>query len=384
MDTAVTPTPAAALLNDAATKRVVIKLGSALLVENGALTQRRLQGICRDIAALRAQGRDVVVISSGAIALGRPALRLDHRPRTLADAQAAAAIGQIALSNAWRDALGGEGLTAAQLLLTLDDLEGRRTYLNARETLERLLAFGIIPVINENDSTATEEIRFGDNDRLAARVAQMLGANVLILFSDIDGLYTADPNLDQTAQLIAEIPALTSDIQAMAGAARPDGLGSGGMATKLAAARIATDAGVAMVIASGHAERPIDALLNGARASLFHPARSRRDARKLWIAGRLHLRGSISVDKGAERALAVGKSLLPAGIVSVQGSFGRGDAIAVHDEAGRLVARGLCAYDSEEMQRIKGLQSKDIGAQLGYDRGPACIHRDDLVLESTT
>ncbi|MFZ5610122.1 MAG: glutamate 5-kinase [Pseudomonadota bacterium] len=367
-----------------AARRMVIKVGSSLLVDGKTGLQRAwLDALADDIAHLAGQGRQIIVVSSGAIALGRRRLGLNARPRSLTDAQACAAVGQIALAQSWTAALARHDLAAAQMLLTLADLEGRRTYLNARETLERLLKLRAVPVINENDSTATEEIRFGDNDRLAARVAQMMAADLLILFSDIDGLYSADPARDQTACFIPEVSGVSTQVEAMAGGAQATGIGSGGMVTKLAAARIATEAGVAMLIARGSLEHPLRRLEEGGRATLFHPVRSRRDARKLWIAGRLRLAGRLIIDDGAIAALKSGKSLLPAGLVAVEGDFERGDAVAISDREGRLIARGLAAYDGAEARALIGAKSGEIAARLGYGRTDELVHRDDLVLEAS-
>lgn len=363
-------------------QRIVVKLGSALLVdEQGALRGDWLSGLCMDIAALKSQGRDVILISSGAIALGRAPLGFNQRPKSLSAAQAAAAVGQITLARAWQEALQAHGLTAAQLLLTLHDLEGRRTYLNARETVEELLQLNAIPIINENDSTATEEIRFGDNDRLAARVAQMTGADLLILLSDIDGLYDKDPKKHEDASFISDIPHITPEIEAMAGTSDNNGLGSGGMATKLAAARIATQAGTSMIITHGQPAHPIQRLQQGAKASFFHTTLDKPAARKAWLAGRLHLTGEITVDDGAYQALQKGRSLLPSGITAINGQFERGDAIAVITKEGKVIARGISAYGHEEAARIKGRHSQDIAHVLGYDRGEVFIHRNDMVLE---
>lgn len=363
-------------------QRIVIKLGSALLVDDqGALRRDWLYDLCADIAALKTQGRDLILISSGAIALGRQPLGFNQRPKSLSAAQAAAAVGQITLARAWQEALNAQNLIAAQLLLTLHDLEGRRTYLNARETVEELLKLNAVPIINENDSTATEEIRFGDNDRLAARVAQMTGADLLILLSDIDGLYDKDPKKHKDASFISDIPQITPDIEAMAGNADSNGLGSGGMTTKLTAARIATQAGTSMMITHGHPSRPIQRVQQGAKASFFHANLDRPTARKAWLAGRLHLTGEITIDDGAYQALQKGRSLLPSGITAIKGQFERGDAIAVITQAGKTIARGISAYGHEEAKRIKGRHSKDIAQILGYDRGEVFIHRNDMVLE---
>ncbi|RME63504.1 MAG: glutamate 5-kinase [Alphaproteobacteria bacterium] len=378
MDTAVNPVADAL----AAARRLVVKVGSSLLVDAASGLRRAwLDSLAADVAARVQAGARVVIVSSGAIALGKGRLGLASARRRLADAQAAAAVGQIALAHAYEAALGTHGLVAAQMLLTLSDLEGRRTYLNARETLERLLQRGAVPVINENDSTATEEIRFGDNDRLAARVAQMVSADLLILLSDVDGLYTSDPARDPSAAWIGEVPALTPAIEAMAGRADALGPGSGGMVTKLAAARIATDAGVAMAIAKGSLMHPLAALASGARATLFHAAAPRGRARKLWLAGRQRVAGALVVDAGAARALMSGRSLLPAGLIGVEGHFERGDVVAVKNGDGQTLGRGLAAYSAWEASRLTGAKSRDIAARLGYARGPELVHRDDLVME---
>ncbi len=311
-------------------RRLVVKIGSALLVDqdSGALQGDWLAGMAEDIAALRQRGTDVIVVSSGAIALARPLLGLRQQRLRLEEKQAAAAVGQIRLAQAWSTALLDQGLTAAQLLLTLDDTEDRRKYLNARATLSMLLSLGCVPVINENDTVATAEIRYGDNDRLAARVAEMMEADHLVLLSDIDGLYTADPRYTADATHIPLVEAITPEIEAMGGEP-PPGYSSGGMRTKLAAARIATQGGCAMAIAFGRTERPISALLEGARCTWFLPAPEGRSARKRWIAGALAPLGVLVIDAGAARALAGGRSLLPAGVRRVEGSFERGDPVVV-------------------------------------------------------
>jgi len=362
-------------------RRLVVKIGSAMVVDAARAAPRMswLDGIAADIAALRARGVDVIVVSSGAIALARRALKLTRKRLHLEEKQAAAAVGQIRLAQAWAEALSAHGLTAAQLLLTLEDTEDRRRYLNARATLTTLLALGCIPVINENDSVATAEIRFGDNDRLAARVAEMVGADQLLLLSDIDGLYTADPRRDPTATHIPEVAALTSEIEAMGGEP-PPGYSSGGMRTKLAAARIATGAGCAMAIAVGHVEHPLAALEAGARCTWFLPAPEGHSARKNWILGTLQPLGSFTVDAGAVRALAAGSSLLPAGVRTLSGSFERGDAVEVLGPDGRVLARGLTAYASPDAARIAGHRSAEIEAILGWRGRDEIIHRDDLVL----
>jgi len=360
---------------------VVVKIGSALVVEPAVAAPRTawLEGVAADIASLRAREVDVIVVSSGAIALARRSLALHTRRLRLEEQQAAAAVGQIRLAQAWSEALSAKGLTAAQLLLTLDDTEDRRRYLNARATLNTLLGLGCIPVINENDTVATTEIRFGDNDRLAARVAEMTEADQLILLSDIDGLYTADPRRDPAADHIPIVPVVTPEIEAMGGDP-PLGYSSGGMRTKLAAARIATQAGCAMAIAQGHVERPLAALETSARCTWFLPAPEGRSARKRWIAGALAPLGAMVVDAGAARALAAGRSLLPAGVRSVEGTFQRGDPVVVRDLDGKALARGLSAYASADAERIVGHRSDQIEAILGWRGRDEMIHRDDLVL----
>ncbi len=373
--------PAELLPSLTAAARVVVKIGSALVVDAQAAAPRAawLDGVAADIAALRAGGTEVIVVSSGAIALARRTLRLTRPRLKLEEKQAAAAVGQIRLAQAWAESLSAHGLTAAQLLLTLDDTEDRRRYLNARATLTTLLALGCVPVINENDSVATAEIRFGDNDRLAARVAEMVQADQLILLSDIDGLYTADPRRDPAAAHVPVIAALSPEIEAMGGEP-PPGYSSGGMRTKLAAARIATQAGVAMAIALGHTDHPLRALADGARCSWFLPAPEGRTARKRWIAGSLQPLGELTVDAGAARALAQGRSLLAAGVRGVSGAFERGDAVLVRGPDGAALARGLSAYGAEDARRIAGHRSAEIEALLGWRGRDELIHRDDLVL----
>ncbi len=358
---------------------LVIKIGSALVVDQALPRVAWLDSVAADIAAARARGTQVIVVSSGAIALARSALGLLQPRLRLEEKQAAAAVGQIRLAQAWTAALSAHGMTAAQLLLTLEDTEDRRRYLNARATLTTLLGLGCVPVINENDSVATAEIRFGDNDRLAARVAEMVQADQLLLLSDIDGLYTADPKRDPAAQHIPEVPTITAEIEAMGGDP-PPGYSSGGMRTKLAAARIATQAGCAMAIAVGQVEHPLRSLIAGARCTWFLPAPDGRTARKRWIAGSLQPAGRLVVDPGAARALAAGRSLLPAGVRSVDGEFERGDAVLVQDLAGDTLARGLSAYASADARRIAGHRSDDIEGILGWRGRDEIIHRDDLVL----
>ncbi|MCW3477563.1 glutamate 5-kinase [Limobrevibacterium gyesilva] len=364
-----------------AARRLVIKIGSALVVDQAKAAPRMawLNGVAADIVALRARGTDVIVVSSGAIALARRSLKLTRKTLRLEEKQAAAAVGQIRLAQAWTEALHAHGLTAAQLLLTLDDTEDRRRYLNARATLTTLLGLSCVPVINENDSVATAEIRFGDNDRLAARVAEMVQADQLVLLSDIDGLYTADPRRDPTAAHIPVVEAITPAIEAMGGEP-PPGYSSGGMRTKLVAARIATGAGCAMAIAVGNVDHPLQALADGARCTWFLAAPEGRSARKRWILGTLQPQGNLTVDAGAARALAQGRSLLPAGVRALDGAFARGDAVVVQGPDGAALARGLSAYASADAARIIGHRSVDIEAILGWRGRDEIIHRDDLVL----
>ncbi len=357
----------------------VIKLGSALVTEAGAPRIAWLHTVAADIAAARARDSRIVVVSSGAIALARHALGLTHARLRLEEKQAAAAVGQIRLAQAWTEALAAHGLIAAQLLITLGDTEDRRRYLNARATLRTLLALGCVPVINENDSVATAEIRFGDNDRLAARVAEMMQADQLILFSDIDGLYTADPKTDSTATHIPTVATLTPEIEAMGGDP-PAGYSSGGMRTKLLAARIATQAGCAMAIARGGTANPLAALEAGARCTWFLPAPGGRGARKNWIAGSLQAAGAYTIDAGAARALAAGSSLLPAGVRAVSGAFSQGDAVFVLGPDGARLAQGLSGYDAADAARIAGRRSDEIESVLGWRGRDELIHRDDLVL----
>lgn len=358
---------------------LVVKIGSALVVDGAAPRDAWLDGVAADVAAARARGTAVILVSSGAIALARRTLGLTQRRLRLEEKQAAAAVGQIRLAQAWAAALSTHGLTAAQLLLTLEDTEDRRRYLNARATLTTLLGMGCVPVINENDSIATAEIRFGDNDRLAARVAEMVGADRLLLLSDIDGLYTADPRTDPTAQHLPIVPQLTPEIEAMGGEP-PPGFSSGGMRTKLIAARIATQAGCAMAIALGSVANPIQAVADGARCTWFLPAPEGRSARKRWIAGSLAPLGALVVDRGAARALEGGRSLLPAGVREVEGDFDRGDPVEVRDLDGVTLARGLSAYNADDMRRIAGHRSEEIEALLGWRGRDEAIHRDDLVV----
>lgn len=365
----------------AAIKRLVVKIGSALLVDKaGAIRTEWLSGVVADLAARAKAGQQIIVVSSGAIALGARRLALPKGGRgSLDDAQAAAAVGQIALSGHWAQLLGEQGLTAAQMLLTLDDLENRRRYLNAAATLERLLSLNVIPVINENDSVATTEIRFGDNDRLAARIGQAARADAVVLLSDVDGLYTANPHSNPDAQLVREVKRIDADILAMADGGSGSGMGSGGMASKIAAAQIATGAGAHLAIISGLAERPLSAWKNGANGTIFLGQTGKR-ARKNWLAGRLTVKGWITVDAGAERALGKGNSLLPAGVTAVSGSFARGDVVDIVNAEGRAIARGLVEYDAEDAARIAGKRSEEIAALLGDAVRPALVHRDHMVM----
>ncbi|MCC8933103.1 glutamate 5-kinase [Rhizobium sp. 'Codium 1'] len=361
-------------------KRVVIKIGSALLVDRGSgIRKDWLDAISDDIAALKARGTDVLVVSSGAIALGRTVLDMPSGALKLEASQACAAVGQIALARHWSESLSRHQIVAGQVLLTLGDTEERRRYLNARATLNQLLKIGAVPIINENDTVATTEIRYGDNDRLAARVATMAGADLLVLLSDIDGLYTAPPHLDPNALFLETIEEITPAIEAMAGGAASE-LSRGGMRTKIDAGKIATSAGCAMIIASGKTKNPLSAIENGARHSWFAASKSPVTARKTWIAGQLQPAGTLQVDIGAEGALRSGKSLLPAGVRSVSGAFHRGDTVSIVTTEGREIARGLAGYDAEEARRICGRKSNEIGQILGYAGRAAMIHRDDLVM----
>ena len=368
------------LVDSGTCPRLVLKVGSALLVGPGGVPRRAwLQELVGEIAAARTRGQEVVVVSSGAVALGAAKLRLPKGGRaSLADAQAAAAVGQIALAELWSELLGAEGLIAAQLLLTLEDLEDRRRYLNVTATLGRLLKAGAVPVINENDSVATQEIRFGDNDRLAARVAQAAQADAVMLLSDVDGLYDRDP-ADPAATLLPRVRGVTQDIHAMATGGSGSGLGSGGMTAKLQAAEIAERAGIALAIINGTHDRPIARATDAGIGTVFLPRRA-DGARKAWLGGRLRLRGTLVVDDGAARALGTGGSLLAAGITAVEGEFRRGDPVAVRDVTGRALAQGLVEYDCGECIRLIGLSSSEQADVLGYAPRSAVIHRDQLVL----
>jgi glutamate 5-kinase len=366
-----------------AARRIVIKVGSALVVdgETGEPDRIWLGALVADAARVAKRGQQVLIVSSGAVALGRRRLGLTRRALDLPEKQAAAAAGQGLLMRAWEEAFEPYGLQAAQVLLTRDDTETRRRWLNARATMETLLSLGVIPVVNENDTVATEEIRYGDNDRLAARVAQMIGADLLVLLSDIDGLYTADPRANPDARHIPLVEELTPEIEAMAGGSNVSaGVGVGGMATKLTAAKIAQGAGCATLITLGNRPDPLQAVEDGARATLFEPSQSPSAAYKSWIAGSLAPQGSVTVDAGAVTALKSGKSLLPAGVRKVEGRFEKGDAVLVLDPSGREVGRGLSRYDAAEAEKIMGLNSSAIEGVLGYTEGPTLIHADDLAL----
>jgi len=362
-------------------KRIVIKVGSSLLVDSAAGRVRRswLVALAEDIAKLHGEKRDVLVVSSGAIALGRARLKLPRGALKLEESQGAAAVGQIALARIWSEVLGQHGIETGQILLTLQDTEERRRYLNARSTIARLLDWRAVPVINENDTIATNEIRYGDNDRLAARVASMATADLLILLSDIDGLYDAPPNSNANAKLIPRVNAITPEIEAMAGSAESE-LSRGGMRTKIEAGKIATAAGAHMVIASGKIDHPLKAIAKGGRCTWFMTAANPVTSRKRWIAGTLEARGTLTIDAGAVAALRKGKSLLPAGVIRVDGQFARGDAVVVRGPDTREVGRGLVAYDADDADRIKGRSSGDILSILGISGRSEMIHRDDLVI----
>ncbi|BAK64779.1 glutamate 5-kinase [Sphingobium sp. SYK-6] len=362
-------------------RRVVIKVGSALLVEpDGAVRRKWLESLVGEIAQRRAEGQQIVVVSSGAIALGARRLGLSRGGRaTLEDAQAAAAVGQIILSQVWADLLASHDIAAAQMLVTLGDLEDRRRYLNAAATLDRLIGLGVVPVVNENDSVATEEIRFGDNDRLAARIGQAARADAVVLLSDIDGLYTANPQADPEATLIPLVEKIDARILAMADGNSASGMGSGGMISKLQAARIATGAGTHLAIASGRVESPLRHWAETGMGTLFRAA-ARRRGRKDWLAGRLTVKGRLSVDAGAADALRQGRSLLPAGVTGTSGAYARGDVIDIADPDGAVIARGLAQYDSQDAERIIGKRSEDVAALLGGTPRAAMVHRDHMVL----
>lgn len=362
-------------------RRIVVKVGSALLVDpdTGHLNRPWLETLVEDLLRLRERGQQVILVSSGAIALGRRQLKLAKGPLRLEESQAAAAVGQIRLAHAYKELLEAKGVTVAQVLLTLEDSEQRRRYLNARATLEALLELGALPVINENDTVATAEIRYGDNDRLAARVAQMASADCLVLLSDVDGLYTADPNTNPDAQFIPRVTQITPEIEAMAGRTVSD-VGTGGMATKVLAAKIAVAAGCHMCISAGHHPHPVGRIEEGARCTWFVPTATPVAARKQWIAGTLRPVGAVCIDEGALKALHSGKSLLPAGIVETRGKYERGDTVSVIAPDGTEVARGIIAYSDTDAARIIGRKSSEIEALLGFRGRAEMIHRDDLVI----
>ena len=363
-------------LNNA--KRLVVKIGSALLMADGKLRSNWLAGLAQDVAEAKSRGADVILVSSGSIALGRAALGLPAGTLTLEQSQAAAAVGQIRLARAYEGALEPHGITTGQVLVTLEDSVDRRRYLNSRATLQHLLALGVVPIVNENDTVATDEIRYGDNDRLAAQIAVTVGADLLVLLSDVDGFYSANPRLDAKATRFETIDAITPEVEAMAGDAGT-GLSKGGMKTKIIAAKTATAAGCAMVITEGSVLRPIAALASGANATWFTAQGDPRVARKRWIAA-MKPKGVLVVDTGAAAALARGNSLLPAGVSSVSGDFQRGDPVSILAEGGALLGQGLVRYSSEDAGKIAGHRSGDIEPILGYPARAALIHRDDMVL----
>lgn len=364
-------------------RRIVVKIGSSLLADRGTgkLKSDWLASLAADVAGLKAQKRDVIVVSSGAIALGRRTLGLAPGPLRLEESQAAAAVGQIGLAHAYEERFRAHGLVAAQVLLTLSDTEERRKYLNARSTMETLLKLGAIPVVNENDTVATSEIRYGDNDRLAARVASMMSADCLVLLSDVDGLYTAPPGSGAGAERLDVVTSITPEIEAMAGDAGTE-LSRGGMVTKVQAAKIAVAAGTSMVISDGKALHPLRRLGEGAPVTWFLAQTNPVTARKRWIAGALVPRGRVTLDDGAAAALAAGKSLLPAGVKAIEGDFDRGDSVIILDAAGREMGRGLIAYAHGDAKAIIGHNSREIPAILGYSGRKELIHRDDMALKS--
>jgi glutamate 5-kinase len=365
-------------------RRIVVKIGSSLLVDRtgGTLKSAWLESLAADVAALVAAGKQVIVVSSGAIALGRHLLGFPGGPLELEKSQAAAAVGQISLASGYQAVFMAHGLTAAQILLTLGDTEERRRYLNARQTIATLLAHGAIPVVNENDTVATTEIRYGDNDRLSARVASMMSADCLVLLSDVDGLYTAPPEDNAAARRLDVVRHITPEIEAMAGSAGSE-LSRGGMVTKIEAARIAIASGTNMVISSGKVLHPLRALSEGRPCTWFLAPSDPVTARKRWIAGQLEPKGSVFVDNGAERALVSGKSLLPAGVTRVEGAFERGDSVVIRSADGRELGRGLIAYARDDAARIIGRKSSEIAAILGHQGRTELIHRDDMVLSRT-
>jgi glutamate 5-kinase len=362
-------------------RRIVVKVGSSLLVDSaaGRVKEAWLASLADDIAKLHGEKRDILVVSSGAIALGRAVLKLPKGALKLEDSQAAAAVGQIALARTWSEALGRHGIGAGQVLVTLTDTEERRRYLNARNTIARLLDLRAVPVINENDTVATSEIRYGDNDRLAARVATMASADLLVLLSDIDGLYDAPPGRNTDAKLIPLVERITPQIEASAGDAASE-LSRGGMVTKIEAAKIATTAGTHLVIASGRVEHPLAAIAQGARCTWFMTPANPVTSRKKWIAGSLEPKGTLTIDAGAVAALRRGKSLLPAGVTRIDGHFSRGDAVVIRGPDAGEIGRGLVAYDAEDAARIRGHSSADILGILGFSGRIEMVHRDDMVL----
>jgi glutamate 5-kinase len=365
-------------------RRIVVKIGSALLTDRatGRIKSAWLNSLMDDVAELAKAGKEIVLVSSGSIALGRHALKLPKGPLELEQSQAAAAVGQISLAHAYQELAAERGLTAAQVLLTLGDTEERQRYLNARNTIEVLLALKAIPVVNENDTVATAEIRYGDNDRLSARVASMVSADCLVLLSDIDGLYTAPPNDDPNAQHIPLVTEITPEIEAMAGDAGTE-LSKGGMKTKITAGKIALSAGTDMVITTGKIYHPLRAISEGARVTWFIAKSDPVTAKKRWISGQLVPNGQIFLDGGAEKALLNGKSLLPAGVTRIDGTFDRGDAVIIRSADGRELGRGLVAYAAEEARRIMGKRSSEIATILGYEGRDTLIHRDDMALTRT-
>jgi glutamate 5-kinase len=362
-------------------RRIVVKVGSSLLIDSDAGEVRAswLAALAADLAKLHDEGREILIVSSGSIALGRSRLKLPRGALKLEESQAAAAVGQIALARIWSEVLGHHGIGAGQILVTLQDTEERRRYLNARSTIAKLLEWRSVPVINENDTVATTEIRYGDNDRLAARVATMMSADLLVLLSDVDGLYDKPPGAGSGAKLVPVVARITPEIEAMAGVSE-SATARGGMLTKIEAGKIATTAGTHMVIASGHVQNPLQAIGEGAACTWFLTPANPVTSRKKWIAGSLEPRGALVIDAGAVRALHSGKSLLPAGVIKIEGAFGRGDAVVVRGPDGHEVGRGLVAYDAEDAEKIKGRSSADVLLILGYTGRTEMIHRDDLVL----
>jgi len=364
-------------------QRIVVKVGSALIVDpqTGRLREKWLTALAKDLSALRAQMKQVTLVSSGAIALGKSRLNQQDKKLSLSEKQACAAAGQSLLTQAYEQVLAPHEIATAQILLTLNDTEDRRRWLNARGTLTALLDLGVIPIINENDTVATDEIRYGDNDRLAARAAQMIGADTLILLSDIDGLYTLDPRSNVAAEHIALVEDITDDIMSMGGSAnQASGIGSGGMATKLAAAQIAVQAGCNMCIMDGRNDHPIKRLKNGDKSTWFRASQNPKDARRQWISGHLNLKGKLSIDNGAEKALSSGKSLLAVGVEGLSGEFEKGDAVSIISAQGNEIARGLVSYSSQNAEKILGKNSQEIADILGYDYGLPVVHRDNMVM----